>query len=181
MSIDKLRVSRVNKISLVKNKINLENPPPTHCSGLYWIYTSYSISDLQSCQVANSRGAVNIKELASDFFDLEHICQIKEDVYWLVYNGIGGVGPQKSGGLRDRIRQQFNGGEGTGSLTIRKTSLNDLSKWRYSYVILPSIYDKKELDYDLDMAFQECEYTKNSERLETGWRLQFGWPLLCKK
>jgi hypothetical protein len=86
---------------------------------------------------------------------------------------VGGIGIKGHGGLRERIRQEFNGGSGTGSLAISHTSLSELTKWRYSYVSL---------------GHNNCEsqdftepYDAHGEALEVAWRLHYGWPLLCKR
>ncbi|WP_458723595.1 hypothetical protein [Pseudomonas brenneri] len=112
--------------------------------------------------------AINI--LAAHRENLGMICDRRVGDFRVVYNGIGGIGLKGHGGLRERILQEFRGGNGTGSLAICDTSLSDLTKWRYSYVLWSEIEHKESIQY-LSLA----------ERLETMWRLHFGWPILCAR
>lgn len=140
--------------------------PQKNSCGLYWIYTSYSIAELCNAQSSSKKGAVNIAELSESRKKLKHIIKPETDnKFWIVYNGIGGGGKEDSNyDLGARIIQEFSNHEGTGSLKILGSSLNDLEKWRYSYVVL----DKD--DYDT-----------NKINYETNWRLEYGWPILSKR
>lgn len=168
-------LDRIVKIENTRNASKLlkyscngleEGLPQKNSCGLYWIYTTYSIAELCNAEISSEEGVVNIAELASTRKDLKHIIKPKTDgEFWIVYNGIGG---SSRGGstyyLGSRIIQEFSDHKKTGSLKILGSSLNDLEKWRYSYVIL----DKD--DYDT-----------NKISYETGWRLQYGWPILSKR
>lgn len=140
---------------------------PTKVHGLYWIYTSYSIEEIESCTPSNQSKAVDIAALAKQHNGLSLVHNTNHCGLNLVYNGIGG----SSSGLRERIQGEFNGGEGTGSLGILKSSLRDLNNWRISYVILKN--DKIAPDLDL-------EFNDYAAILERAWRLEYGWPILCR-
>jgi len=99
---------------------------------------------------------------------------LKAGAFKLVYNGIGGTGTGGSGGLRERILGQFSGGDGTGSLAMRKSSLNDLTKWRYSWV---SFADAINHDADSKEPYSK----ERAEAIEVTWRLEYGWPILCRR
>lgn len=162
---------RSEKISFVTEGNGLQLPPtkklPTKVHGLYWIYTEYSVQDIIDCEPSPQDNAVDIAALAKQHQGLSNIHRINHCGFNLVYNGIGGG----SSGLRERIQREFNGGSGTGSLGILKTSLNDLDKWRISYVILQN--DKIRPDLNLN-------YDEYATVLERTWRLEYGWPLLCR-
>lgn len=101
---------------------------------------------------------------------LANICRAEVEGFRLVYNGIGGIGRKGTGGLRERIFQECKGGEGTGTLGICNTTLDNLTRWRFSYVLWSEIQTATPLDYSTD-----------AETLETLWRLHYGWPILCAR
>ncbi len=171
--IDRLRSQRFLTVSSKNHKTSLQDQPVAKCYGLYWLYASYTFAEIANASKAPTKGAVDIPELAQNRQDLAHVCRVNVDGFTLVYNGIGGVGPKGTGGLRERILQEFSGGEGTGSLAISKSSLSDLSKWRYSYVTLshPNVSSA-----DFDWLYEQW-----AEKLEMAWRLEYGWPILCAK
>lgn len=168
--IETVRQSRLLSISRKPNGyIQIEDAPPTKSDGLYWLFTSYSLDELKNCINSNDNGAIDITSLATLHENLPHISTITDKGFMLVYNGIGG----NSCGLRGRIHQHFNGGNGTGCLSILKSSLKDLNRWRVSYVTL-QVRNGEQPDVQANYA----DHAKNLERI---WRLQYGWPLLCKK
>lgn len=167
--IEIVRQSRPLSIVKIKGRrLKIDNAPPTKSHGLYWLFTNYSIAELKSCTKSTDKGATDIGFLAALHENFAHISTITNDGFMLVYNGMAG----KSCGLRERIHQQFNGGKGTGCLSILRSSLNDLNRWRVSYVILQV---SKSQTPDVS-----ANYEKHAKDLERIWRLQYGWPLLCK-
>jgi hypothetical protein len=169
-TIESLRSQRIFPVSQ-NGKLALPKELPTKVNGLYWLYTSYDINSIKNCTPSNQKNSVNIPDLAISHHGLSHVCNITNDELLIVYNGVGGVGPKGNGGLRERIQQEFNGGSGTGSLGISKTSLNDLSKWFLSFVIMCNTKQSPEVDV--------C-YTQHGTAYERVWRLEYGWPLLCR-
>lgn len=158
------RKMKFGTISIVNNNLELStdlSELPTNAYGFYWIYTSYTLQKMINCTPDQKAASVKINERAKLHGGLSHICSIQEPIgeskFWLVYNGIGSP-------LRARILVEFgNGSKKTGSLAIRSTSINYFDKWCYSYLIIDkAIYNK---------------YGNDFERL---WRLEYGWPLLCR-
>lgn len=165
--VEKVRSDRILPVTSGKGlQLPSTKVLPTKVKGLYWIYTNYNIQDIISCIPSSQSKAVDISTLAKQHQNLSNIHKSNYCGFNLVYNGIGG-----NTGLRERIQQEFNGGEGTGSLGILKTTLNDLGRWRISYVIL----NNNKIASDLDVDFDEF-----ASVLERTWRLEYGWPLLCK-
>lgn len=169
--IHHLQIARLKTLSLNRNgRLIMHDGPRTKMSGLYWIYTNYTNDELLHSNCCEQHGSINIANLVSRHTDLSNVCTINVDGFKTVYNGIGGTGDRGRGGLRERIQAEFRGGAGTGSLAINKSSLNDLNKWRYSFVLWSEI--EFLLSYD---------YTNNSEIIERLWRIHYGWPMLCAK
>lgn len=166
--IERFRQTRFLQISRnERNKLAIESSPPTKSAGFYWIYTNYSQFDLEQQQVAACKNAVNIGMLAQLHCGLANMCKISTDEFRLVYNGIAGAGT----GIRERLHQHFNGGEGTGSLAILRTGLSDLSRWRVSYATLQ---ETEILPHENRANFDEV-----ARHVERMWRLEYGWPILC--
>jgi len=147
----------------INENIILQGRPAYPSFGLYWIYTSYSLDQLCNARKSDKEKAVDIPGLSNSRKDLKNILRPNNDDYWVVYNGIGG-GHNSKYNLGSRIAAEFKGGKNTGSLQITDTNLNDLSEWRYSYVLLDPI-----------------EYKQIANELEVGWRLEFDWPILSKR
>ena len=164
-----VRSTRLLRVSKNKyDELEFEGAPPTKVSGFYWIYTSYTLDELEGCTASPLAKAVNIPLMAKLHNGLGNVCDIEEDGFRLVYNGIA----RASMGIRERLGQHFNGGDGTGSLHIKHSSLNDLSRWRVSYVSTSS--------KNLIAADVESDYV-HAKHVERIWRLVHGWPLLCTK
>lgn len=92
---------------------------------------------------------------------------LENEEFWIVYSGIGGYKEGSNSNYFDlgsRILQEYRDNKKTGSLKILGTSLNNLNKWKYTYV-------------ELEIS----EYLNHKKDLETGWRLEYGWPILSKQ
>lgn len=169
-ALNTLQEGRLSSVMKPSDRLKMGGGPPSKSNGLYWLYTSYSDAEIRSATPSLKNKSVPINILATYRENLGMVCNRRVGDFRVVYNGIGGVGPKGHGGLRERILEEFRGGEGTGSLAICDTSLSDLTKWRYSYVLWSEIEHKESIQY-LSLA----------ERLETMWRLHFGWPILCAR
>jgi hypothetical protein len=168
--IEEARINRLLRIGRnEREQLEIENAPPTKSSGFYWIYTDYSQEELEGQLGSPCRNAVDIGLLARLHKDLRNICNIKAEGFRLVYNGISG----NSCGVRERLHQHFNGGEGTGSLAILRTGLSDLERWRVSYATIEVPFPKAP-----DVQAVYADVARHAERM---WRLQNGWPILCTK
>lgn len=173
-SIDEKRKERFLPIGSKQNGDTDIDGPQKGCAGIYFFYTSYSIDELASVPVLPGR-AVPMGKLASAHHRLTTICNVRREGFRLVYNGIGGF----NGGsydLRTRILQEIScTDERTGSLCIRQSTVNDLSRWRFSYVTLYSPMQKTVSDFGPEWGFND-----HANDLEHCWRLVHGWPLLCR-
>lgn len=169
-TINALQESRLRAVSLKKTRLHLEDGPDTKQDGLYWIYTRHSNDELLNSTPSTKRASVEFNRLVAMHASLTNVCTRVVGEFRLVYNGIGGLGPRGHGGLRERILGEFRGGEGTGSLAIRGSSLRELDNWRYSYVLWSEI-----------SFVQPHGYTEFAESIERLWRIHYGWPILCAK
>lgn len=176
--IDSKRESRFIEIKEVSNRASnrtsIGDYPEKGCSGMYFFYSSYEDKDFEDAgEVVGA--AIPIAKLAKSHRDLPNICKTRIGEFRLVYNGIGGFNGS-SYDLRVRILQEISSNhKKTGSLCIKQSNLNDLSKWRFSYVTMHS--EKNSQESDLGSNFLYCEHARNLERC---WRLVNGWPLLCR-
>ncbi|MFA4834441.1 MAG: hypothetical protein WC749_00015 [Dehalococcoidia bacterium] len=166
-SVEKVRSSRLLRVFRNEYKqLQFDGAPPTKVSGFYWIYTNYSLDDIEGCVASPLGNAINIPLMAKLHRGLGNVCDIQEDGFRLVYNGIA----RASVGIRERLGQHFNGGDGTGSLHIKHTTLHELSRWRVSFV---STSGNGAIAADVESDFAHAKH------LERIWRLEHGWPLLC--
>lgn len=166
------RIRQCRLLQIVRNErgtLSIDDTPPTRSAGFYWIYTNYSQPDLKRTRGADCQGAVDIGLLARLHCGLSKTCDIRQEGFQLVYNGIASRGT----GLRNRIHQHFNGGEGTGSLAILQTDLSDLERWRISYVTVETPSGNEP-----DIPTEFAKVAKHVERI---WRLEYGCPILCTK
>jgi hypothetical protein len=166
---NQIQVNRLHEISFFdgrQRKLRYRDGPATRRDGLYWIYTSYTEDELSRAVRCQKVGSVDFSAMVDRHRSLSNVCTLEVDGFRLVYNGIGGGG----GGLRERILSEFRGGQGTGALAIRDSSLGDLSRWRVSHVLWSEI-----------SFAAHHEYGSFAEVLERLWRIHYGWPLLCTK
>jgi hypothetical protein len=173
-SIDEKRVARFLPIQVKPHGHTEIDGPQKGCAGIYFFYTSYSDDELASVPALPGR-AVPIGKLTKAHRRLPYSCSLEQEGFRLVYNGIGGF----NGGsydLRTRILQEISStDERTGSLCIRQSTVDDLSKWRFSYVTLYSEKQKSKSDFGAEWSFED-----HAIDLERCWRLVHGWPLLCR-
>jgi len=169
--IDELQKTRLSSLERKAGQFNFEQGPPTKSNGLYWIYTDHTDMELIEAIPSPQRGSLNFRTLVERNALNSYSCKETTGGFRVVYSGIGGVGLKKSGGLRERILQEFRGGEGTGSLAIANSSLMDLSRWKVSFVLWNEI----------DSLNESYSYYPFATAIEGLWRLRFGWPLLCTK
>lgn len=169
-AMNTLQESRLRSVTLKGTRLDLVDGPPTKQDGLYWIYTQHTNAEFLVSTPSTKRASVDFRRLVARHASLQNICTRSADGFRLVYNGIGGLGPKGHGGLRERILGEFRGGNGTGSLAIRGSSLSELQYWRYSYILW------SEINFPGPHT-----YSGFSESIERLWRIHYGWPLLCHK
>lgn len=167
--IENINTLQESRISTVCQNGKLKLPdkfPPTKQEGLYWIYAKYTDQDFLNSIKSPQKNSVDLKNRVNRHLLLNNICNKKVDEFRVVYNGIGGS-------LRNRILAEFRGGEGTGSLAVCESSLKDLDKWRFSYVLWSEI--------DFNSIQKPHGYGTISRTIELLWRIHYGWPILCAK
>lgn len=166
--INQLQRRRLAKISFNK-RLKLDSLVPKKSDGFYWLYTDYSNSEIVNAIPSTKKGSVDFPNVLINNFAQPNLTLCNEMVgtYRVVYNGIGGGAK----GLRERILEEFRGGNGTGSLAINDSSgLNDLTRWRVSYVLWSEI-----------PCLQNIPYSNFAQAIEILWRLYYGWSVLCNK
>lgn len=172
-TIDLKRQSRLLRISARSpTSISLEDAPKGQ-AGLYFLYTSYSDEELANAVSPLHAAAVPIGALARAHRNLANVCKVEQDGFRIVYNGIGTVSASYS--MEARIKQQFNADPRTGSLFIRDSTVGDLDRWRYSFVTLPLTDRHPPADLEPEWA-----YELHGRQLERCWRIENGWPMLCR-
>ena len=160
--VEAMRITRLLSVSQKPNgDLQIDQPPPTKSSGLYWIYTNFPQNELGGCQSCGDKGAIDISMLATLHQGLARVCTIQQNGFSLVYNGVAG----NKCGLRERIYQHFNGEQGTGCLSIKNSSLDDLARWRVTYVTL-QVGNQGVPDVP-------ARYATHAKSLERIWRLQY--------
>jgi hypothetical protein len=177
-TVDEVQRQRISEIHVSPHGRTVIGGPPKRCAGLYFIYTSYSIEELQNSGPPPTNSAVPISDLATMLGRLDKIHPVDTDGFRLVYNGIGGYSGS-SYDLRTRILQEISTNDPrTGSLCIRQTTLSDLSRWRYSYVLLPTQYTNSDEEPDINAPYY---FETEASNLERYWRFHYGWPLLSRE
>jgi len=118
--INNLQQTRISSVRFNNNQLKLitNTTLPTHSSGLYWIYTKHTDQEFLNSIPSTKEGSINFKDRTNLHSSLKYVCNMNMDGFRVVYNGIGGVGEKGYGGLRERILEEFRGGEGTGLLPL---------------------------------------------------------------
>ena len=147
---------------------------PTNRCGLYWIWSNLSDDNLQKMSPEINDSDVPISKLVTQRHGLTNICRIAQEIaqkkFTIVYNGIGGYG-KTSGGLRERILQEFKGGKGTGSLNLSNRKNFKTENWAISF-----------FDFDNPIIKQAgLTYSDDAEDLERDWRIHYGTPKLTRR
>jgi len=128
-------------------------------SGFYWIYTNLSIEALKNSQSPTNAAHVKINELARIHENLTNIHIQNGSDFWCIYNGKGMQ-------LKTRINAEFSDTAGpTGTLAL--TRCFNENDFRVKYVSCGN----PDFNY---------EYNQIEAHFERAWRLDFGWPILCR-
>lgn len=136
---------------------------PASASGFYWIYTKLNIQRfLESPDPINPKH-VNFRQLSSVHKGSKYVVQQKEDEYWCIYNGKGKQ-------LKNRIVAEFSNTSGkTGTLALSRCF--QATDFRIKYVMCDNPNNSKGI-----LPVYSC-LERDIERV---WRLNNGWPLLCR-
>lgn len=163
-----LQIGRLTPITRRDGRLRFDGGAPTYRPGFYWIYTSYESEQLSAARPGPPPKSIRINERSLEHDGLGAICQLRVGNFWMVYNGIAGT--YRKLGVRERVLQHYRGHASTGSLAIALSSLDDLDRWRASYVLWDEVGpDLGQQDFDKPLA----------EYIETLWRRHYGWPTLC--
>lgn len=160
---------------------------PSQSRGLYWLWCKTpwnAITNMEDAPGAH----VPISRLLKERNGFNHICDIKEGDFQILYNGMGGYANWRQGstyGLRARINQEINcTNTKTGTLNLMGRNL-DLEDWKVSFFdfedldnkyileMLPS--KKEELEFDIGQCYRDY-----ANILEMLWRMHYGTPILCR-
>lgn len=144
--------------------------------GLYWIWTDLNMTVLEKSNPRKNTQEVPISKLVNQRKNLTMITNITHNNFKIVYNGIGGyLSETKSFGLRERINQEFNCNDyRTGTLNIINRFNPD--NWRVSFFN----FDDKENIKQFNFLKEKDNYSNYAKDLETIWRLEYGFPILCR-
>ncbi len=142
---------------------DLKKHIPAKSSGFYWIYTKLNIQDFLSSPTPANPKHVDFSRLSRVHKNLKHVIKQCEDGYWCIYNGKGKK-------LKNRVVAEFSNTNGkTGTLALSRCF--DESAFKVKYVMCDSPNDEKGI---------LPEYACLEKDIERMWRLNNGWPLLCR-
>lgn len=158
---------------------------PVKSRGLYWLWSKTPIEKL--AESLPSEGAhVPIDKLLKNREGLNHICEVSDGDYRVLYNGIGGYTTWTKNsvyGLRGRINQEvICNNIKTGTLNISGRGL-DISDWKVSFFdfddsenrhILAKLSEKEKKINIAEL------YNEFANELEILWRMHYGTPILCR-
>ena len=136
---------------------------PTKSSGFYWIYTRLPLIKFSEASKPTNTAHVDFSLMASNHNELNYIVKQTDLDYWCVYNG-------KGTDLKARISAGFTNTSGkTGKLALTRCFKEE--DFRVKYIICS--------DSELDCGISNS-YKSTQRDLERVWRLNYGWPLLCR-
>lgn len=132
-------------------------------SGFYWIYTKIPAQKFLDCSAPDNLVHIDFSELAKVNLPFEWTIKQFDDDYWCVYNGKGKA-------LRDRLSAAFTNTQGaTGKLALERCF--EVDEFRVKFIIC----DSSDEQYGIRWAYAGIE-----RDLERVWRLNNGWPFLCR-
>ncbi len=153
----KLESQPLLSLSEVKNEVGAS------VSGFYWIYSNLPMEEFKKAAKPKNPVHVDFMELSEVHAELKHVISPVESNYWCIYNGKGKQ-------LRHRIVAEFTDTKGkTGKLALLRCFKEE--NFRIKYVVCGDEKNAKGI------ATQYADLERNLERV---WRLQLGWPVLCR-
>ncbi|MGL5842516.1 MAG: hypothetical protein ACRCYK_12055 [Aeromonas hydrophila] len=153
----KLKYQKYHTLQETKLKI------PIEANGFYWIYTKLSIEKLIESAAPINQVHVDLSLMASTHQGLKSIIKQTKSDYWCIYNG-------KGTNLKKRISAAFTNTNGaTGKLALTRVFKED--EFRVKFIVCNS----SNTDYGINDSFGDLE-----RDLERVWRLNYGWPILCR-
>jgi hypothetical protein len=184
MNIKKVldEINKIQKNNFCNANEFRNNPKLGKGRGIYWIWTNLTFDELRMTK-QNHNAEVPIEKLINEREELKYICNIKNNDFRVVYNGIGGykgktVTEKSFYDLRGRINQEFYSKDPrTGTLNIVNRS--NIDNWAVSYFD----FDFKENEEIIKMLPEPKEenksyYEEYANMLEINWRIEYGHPIL---
>jgi hypothetical protein len=136
---------------------------PSKASGFYWIYTKLPIKRFIHSSKPINPVHVDFSLMASAHQGLKSIIEQNGSEHWCVYNG-------KGTNLKVRMSAAFtNTIGGTGKLALTRLFKED--EFRIKFIVC----DSNNTNYGVSDSFDCLQ-----RDLERVWRLNYGWPLLCR-
>ena len=161
-----------NLIKRVENKLNSQNyislakakeEISSSASGFYWIYTKLPMKNFSETTPPLNSAHIDISKLAKIHDGLEAVITQKNSDYWCIYNGKGKQ-------LKSRMSAGFTNTAGeTGKLALLRCFQE--TDFRVKFIIC----EDKNILHGIHEHYHIIQ--KDIERL---WRLNYGWPFLCR-
>lgn len=162
----KLELKQIEYILARQKLLELKeigNEIPTNTSGFYWIYTNLKINDFLTAADPTNNAHVNFRQLSNANHGLKYTISQHNDEYWCIYNGKGKI-------LKKRIAAEFsNTNSPTGTLALKRCFTE--ADFRVKYVMAGKPNSCNGII---------TEYPCLQRDIERVWRLNNGWPLLCR-
>ncbi|MCG2739108.1 MAG: hypothetical protein L6300_02585 [Syntrophaceae bacterium] len=159
-------IERVDEKLKSQSYINLEmakNEISNSASGFYWIYTKLPMSRFSAAPSPSNRAHTDFSLLATIHNGLVSVISQSNKEHWCIYNGKGKQ-------LKARMAAEFTNTKGkTGKLALLRCFQE--SDFDIKYIICES--------YDARHGITE-RYGDIERDLERVWRLNHGWPFLCR-
>lgn len=160
------RIEQINALLNQQNYLTLQDAKseiPRKASGFYWIYTKIPITQFIHSPKPSNPVHVNFSLMASTHQGLKSIIEQSGSDYWCIYNG-------KGTNLKDRMSAAFTNTNGeTGKLALTRVFKED--DFRVKFIVCDSDITAHGVSYSFDSLQRD---------LERVWRLNYGWPLLCR-
>lgn len=162
----------LNKIEEINSLLNKQNYRTLQeakseisrkASGFYWIYTKLPITQFIHAPKPSNPVHVDFSLMASTHQGLKSIIEQIDSEHWCIYNG-------KGTNLKDRMSAAFTNTNGeTGKLALARIFNED--DFRVKFIVC----DSNNADHGVSDSFDCLQ-----RDLERVWRLNYGWPLLCR-
>jgi len=137
---------------------------PGSASGFYWIYTNLTLKKFAAAAAPSNRVHIDCAKLADIPSGLKHIIRQTAVEYWCIYNWKGKK-------LRNRIVSEFTNTDGkTGKLALQRC-FNE-ADFKVKYISCTSANGQHGVSETYDTLRRD---------LERVWRLNSGWPFLCRR
>lgn len=152
-------------------------PWRAYTAGWYWFLVDMSFADLHAIQRPPSlpENGCDIGTLShsnSEIFGPELLCKTGTSGGIVVYNG-----HEKS--VCDRVRAHFSlNNNRTGALGLKHFPLQ-AQKWEVKLFATPCLGDLPEEIRDRVQLLMNSKSGRCA--VESAWRAQYGWPVLCKE